>query len=336
MATPLVYVALAPEMVTELYLDEQLDRLRDVAEVELWQGQSRPSLEAVSDALKRAQVILTGWGTPSLKEPLELWSPQNFTVRLIAHTAGTVKHLMPAHALERGLHVTHAADTIAEAVADFTLGAMIAARRQMFSSAARLRAGRSRPAAKEMRELRGSTVGIISASSVGRKVMRVLEPWGVTLLLYDPYCPQEVAAEYGATLVSLEQLLGQSDIVTLHAPMTDETSGMLGAKEFASMKDGAFFLNAARGQLIDHDALLKELQSGRLSALLDVTDPQEPLPPGSPFFELENCTVLPHIAGHSLQSRKRQSTYMVDEILRFFRGEELHYAISPKRFAMMA
>jgi phosphoglycerate dehydrogenase-like enzyme len=158
----------------------------------------------------------------------------------------------------------------------------------------------------------------------------------VNLLLYDPYCPQEVAAEYGAQLVSLELLLRQSDIVSLHAPMTDETIGMLGAKEFALMKDGAFFLNAARGRLIDHDALLNELQSGRISALLDVTDPTEPLPLNSPFLKLENCTVLPHIAGASLQSRKRQSAYMVDEVLRFLRGEELRYAISPKRFATMA
>jgi phosphoglycerate dehydrogenase-like enzyme len=280
-------------------------------------------------------VLLTGWGTPSLAA-LAKWTAQDFAVRLVAHTAGTVKHLVPVAAIERGLLVTHANDSLAEAVAEFTLGAIVMARRNAFAAAARMRAGRERLALATQHEVRGSTIGIIGASAIGRRVMKLLAPLDVRLLLYDPYCPPAVAAAHNATLVGLHQLLRSSDIVSLHAPVTPETIGMLGAAEFAAMQDGALFINTARGRLIDHDALLGELQRGRLAALLDVTDPNEPLPHDSPFFVLENCTVLPHMAAVTIEARQRQSQMMLDEILRFLDGEPLCFQVTRARWDTMA
>jgi phosphoglycerate dehydrogenase-like enzyme len=333
--SPIVYVALAPTLVQELELEGQLARLAEVAQVERWEGPGNPTPVVVADALGRAQVLLTGWGTPTLAA-LEAWTPADFAVRLVAHTAGTVKQLVPVAAIERGLLVTHANDSLAEAVAEFTLGAIIMARRNAFVAAARMRAGRERLPVAAQHELRGSTIGIIGASAIGRRVMKLLAPLDVTLLLYDPYCTPEVAAQHNATLVGLHDLLRSSQIVSLHAPITPDTIGMLGAAEFAAMKDGALFINTARGRLIDHDALLGELQSGRLAALLDVTDPNEPLPHDSPFFELENCTVLPHMAGISQQARLRQGQMMLDETLRFLAGEPLRYQVTRTRWDTMA
>jgi phosphoglycerate dehydrogenase-like enzyme len=95
-------------------------------------------------------------------------------------------------------------------------------------------------------------------------------------------------------------------------------------------------VNTARGRLIDQDALLRELQSGRISALLDVTDPTEPLPPDSPLFRLENCVLLPHIAGASLEARRRQGRIITEEILRFFAGEPLQHQVTRERWDTMA
>lgn len=332
---PLIYLALSPKLVEGLFLEPQLERLEPVAQLERWTGPEKPSLEIVTDALRRAPIVITGWDTPSLTSLAE-WTPTDFAVRLIAHSAGTVKHLLPVQALERGLIVTHANDALAESVADFTLGAILAARRQMFASAARMKAGHAGVPLSQMHELRGSTVGIIAASNIGRRVMRLLAPWDVTLLLYDPHCSPQVAADHHATLVSLDELLRRSDIVSLHAPITKETIGMLGAAQFAAMKDGALFVNTARGVLIDHAALLRELQSGRLSALLDVTDPTEPLPPDSPFFALENCVVLPHMAANTVQARQQQSKYTIDEVLRFLAGEPLRHQVTRERWEIMA
>jgi phosphoglycerate dehydrogenase-like enzyme len=335
MQTPVVYVALSSDLVRELDLESQLARLAPAARVERWEGPGSATPEAVADALARAQVLITGWGTPTLAA-LASWAPADFAVRLVAHPAGTVKQLVPVAAIERGLLVTHANDSLAEAVAEFTLGAIVMARRNAFVAAARMRAGRERLPVAAQHEVRGSTIGIIGASAIGRRVMKLLAPLDVTLLLYDPYCSPETAAEHNATLVGLHELLRGSETISLHAPITPETIGMLGAAEFAAMKDGALFINTARGRLIDHDALLAELQRGRLSALLDVTDPNEPLPHDSPFFALENCTLLPHMAGISQQARLRQGQMMIDETLRFLAGEPLRYQVTRERWDTMA
>lgn len=332
---PLVYLALAPELVRELELEALLPRLAGVALVERWEGPGRPSPAAVADALGRATVLVTGWGTPPLRA-LETWAPESSPLGLVVHSAGTVKSLLPRAALERGLPVAHANESLAEAVAEFTVGAIIMARRAAFAAVDRLRRGEPPPPAHAAHELRGSTVGVIGASAIGRRVLRLLPALGVTCLLADPYCPPADAEALGARLVALPELLRRSDIVSLHAPVTPETLGMLGAREFAAMKDGALFVNTARGRLIDADALLAELRTGRISALLDVTDPTEPLPPGSPFLALENCTVLPHIAAVTREARLRQGQITVDETLRFLAGEPLQHAVSLERWDTMA
>jgi phosphoglycerate dehydrogenase-like enzyme len=177
---------------------------------------------------------------------------------------------------------------------------------------------------------------VIGASAIGRRVIKLLAPLDVSLLLYDPYCTPAQADGLGVMLVGLHDLLRWSDVVTLHAPLTPETIGMLGTAEFAQMKKGALFVNTARGQLIDSDALLRELQIGRISALLDVTDPSEPLPPDSPFYALENCVVLPHMAGISVQARLRQGRMIVEETLRYLSGETLRYQVTRERWDTMA
>jgi phosphoglycerate dehydrogenase-like enzyme len=336
MDAPLVYVAISPALVQELGLDQELRRLGERAQVELWPGPGHTAPEALEAALRRAQVLITGWSTPSLVGALAGWSPERSPLRLLAHSAGTVKHLLPPAALERGLLVTHANDSLADAVAEFTLGAIIVAWRNAFAAAERYRAGTGGVAISTMREIRGSTIGIIGASAIGRRLLRLLAPLGARLLLADPFATPAMAAEHGATLVGLGELLRASDIVSLHAPVTPATLGMLGAAEFAAMKQGALFVNTARGRLIDADALLRELQLGRISALLDVTDPTEPLPPGSPFFALENCVLLPHLAGASLEARQRQGRITVDEVLRFIAGEPLQHQVTRERWETMA
>jgi phosphoglycerate dehydrogenase-like enzyme len=335
MPKPLVYVALAPELAQELALDPLLAPVAELAEIERWPGPGKPTPEATAAAAQRATVLVTGWGTPHL-DVLERWSAAASPLRLVAHTAGTVKQLVPRRALERGLLVSHANDSLAEAVAEFTIGAIIMARRVAFAAVDRLRRGEWHGPASGAHEVRGSTVGVIGASAIGRRVLALLPILGAQRLLADPYCSPEAAGALGAELVSLPELLRRSDIVSLHAPVTPATLGMLGAREFAMMKDGALFVNTARGRLVDADALLAELRSGRISALLDVTDPHEPLPPDSPFLALVNCTVLPHIAAVTHEARVRQGRITVEETRRFLRGEPLQHRVSPERWDTVA
>lgn len=332
---PLIYVALSREVIEELELEPYLQQLAQGAQLERWQGSGNPPSEAITEAISRAEVLITGWGTPYLGM-LEGWTPESSPLRLVVHSAGTVKYLLPKVALERGLIVTHANDSLAESVAEFTVGAIIMARRQAFQMYERFKQGVRRLAPKAANELGGSTVGIIAASAIGRRVMPLLAPFGVKLLLHDPFCTPESAASFGAELVSLETLLQQSDVVSLHAPVTEQTKGMLGAAQFAAMRDGALFVNTARGRLIDHDALLAELQTGRISALLDVTDPNEPLPVDSPFFQLSNCVVLPHIAAVTREARLRQSAITQAEIQRYLTKTGLEHEVTIARWETMA
>lgn len=332
---PLIYIALDPQLYAELNFGEMLPELLAQARVECWPGPGRPPLAAVQAALQQAEILVTGWGTPPLSE-LADWSPERSPLRLVAHTAGSIKNLFPREALQKGLWVTHSNESLAEAVAEFSVAAILSMRRQMFLGMRRYAAQQPTPAYHQSHELPGSTVGIIGASAIGRRVMELLRPWRVRLLVFDPYCPLETLQSYGAERVSLLELCQRSDIVSLHAPVTPETLGMLGAEHFAAMKDGALFVNTARGKLIDAAALLRELQTGRISALLDVTDPTEPLPPSSPFFGLENCVVLPHIAGHSAEARARQGRYVVDDILNYLAGRPLRFRIAAERWDTMA
>lgn len=334
--SPLIYVALTPELFDDIGFGSALPQLQAKARVERWADPGAPPEAVVREALQRAEILVTGWRTPFLVEALRDWSPERSPLRLVAHTAGSIKAYLPYEALARGLLVAHANESLAEAVAEFTLGAIIAMRRQMFLSARRYDNRQPTPSFRLMRELTGSTLGIIGASAIGRRVMDLLRPWQVRLLVYDPYASPQLLQSYGAEMVSLLELCRQSDIVSLHAPVTPETIGMLGVEQFQAMKDGALFVNTARGRLVDAAALLAELQTGRIAALLDVTDPDEPLPPDSPFFGLENCVILPHIAGHSLEARLRQGRFVAEDILNYLEGRPLRFPVPPERWATMA
>lgn len=333
---PLVYIALNADLYAQTNLDSYLPAWEKFAMIERWMGTGNPTLEAVQDALGRAEVLVTGWGTPSLVDVLKDWSPETSPLRLIAHTAGSVKFLLAGETLGRGLLVSHANDSLAEAVAEFTIGAILGMRRQMFLSAQRYHNHLPAPSYTTMRELPGSLVGIIGASAIGRRVMELLQPWRVRLLLCDPYVSDLQAALWGAERVSLLDLFRRSDIVSLHAPITPETIGMLRAEHFQAMKDGALFINTARGVLVDHDALLTELQTGRISALLDVTDPTEPLPVDSPFFQLDNCVLIQHQAGNSLEARLRQGQYSGEDVQAYLEGRPISHRVQPERWATMA
>ena len=331
----IIYVALSSGMRAELEFDQYLHRLHAIGTVHLWEGNGSPSAAFVDEALAHATVLVTGWGVPYLAA-LEAWTPATSQLRLVAHAAGTVKSLVPLSAVQRGLLVSRANHSLVESVAEFTIGALIMARRRAFVAAERYRVAAPLVPIQTQRELRGSTIGIIGASAIGKATMELLRPFGAHLLLADPYADAALAAQYEATLVDLDTLLRTSDIVSLHAPVTPETIGMLGAAQFAAMRDGALFVNTARARLVDMPALLVELQSGRLSALLDVTEPDEPLPVDSPFFALDNCTVLPHMAAVTRDARLRQSEICVGDVERYVAGAPLLHGVDVAQWERMA
>ncbi len=295
---------------------------RDFQELEPYMGQ--------------VEILVTSWGCPPLDAAIVEQLPR---LKLIAHLAGSVKGFLDDVVWRRGIRVTNAVAANAKPVAEYTVGAILFANKKVFQLNrfyTRYRENRA-PWTREAPEVGNynKTVGIIGASHVGRLVMDYLKPFDLKLLLYDPYVTPLAARELGATKVGLSELLSGSDVVSLHAPLLKDTQHMLGARELSLMGDHATLINTARGGLVDQQALLDELEKGRLFAVLDTTDPAV-LPPDSRFFELPNVFLTPHIAGSLGSETQRLTDHIVAEVERFATGRALKHLVRREQLPRLA
>jgi phosphoglycerate dehydrogenase-like enzyme len=313
---------------------ESLNALTEFALVRLPKG-PQISLDELPELLDGAVACITGWGTPPLSVELLKASPN---LRLVAHSAGSVRNLVPLKLVEEGLRVSHAAAIIADAVAEFVVSEALLGLRPLHEIDRGMRAGEDWKPLRERyigRLLGACTVGIIGAGYVGRKVINLFNSFGAKVGVYDPLLTNESAAALGVSPWTLDQLLMDSDVVSLHAPLLPETREMIGAAQLAQLRDGSLFINTARAALVDEEALLKELQSGRISAALDVFA-TEPLPFDSPFRSLPNVILSPHAAGHTSDTYLRQGQAMVEDVGRYIRGEQLVFEVSVEMLPTMA
>ncbi len=280
---------------------------------------------ASADALAHAEVLITGWGCPRLDADVLAAAPRLHTV---LHAAGSVRSLVGDALWARGITVSSAVTANALPVAEYTLAMILLAGKDTFTHRERFRATHTHPTHTETAHTGnvGRRIGVIGASRVGRRLLELLRPFDFSVLLHDPYVSTAEAAALGAELLSLEDLLRHSDIVSLHAPDIPETYRMLDAGRLALIRDGGTLINTSRGALIDPDALTDELVSGRLHAILDVTEP-EPLPAGSPLYRLPNVFLTPHIAGSLGNELERLGRIVAEELERLMAGTPLTHEV---------
>ena len=166
------------------------------------------------------------------------------------------------------------------------------------------------------------TVGVIGYGAIGSRVVKLLKAFGCRILVADPYVQVSATDQAdGVQHVSLERLLAQSDVVTLHARVTAETTGFIGAAQFAAMREGTIFVNTARGPMVDYDALYLALVSGHLGGAMLETFAVEPVPADWKLLQLPNVTVTPHIAGASVKTITIAAEATAEEVRRFVAGE---------------
>jgi phosphoglycerate dehydrogenase-like enzyme len=294
------------------------------------------SFEALTDHRLQVEVLITSWGCPRIDQKVLQNLPR---LRLIAHMGGSVKGFIDDLAWRRGILVINAAAAAAVPVAEFTLGCILLANKHAFTLERRFarqrvvdaEAQQTEPALGNYRK----TIGIIGASKVGRHLMLLLQPFEYRVLLYDPYIAPSDARALGAIKMGLNEVLSKADVVTLHAPLLPETERMLGARELTLLRDGATLINTAQGRLIDQDALEAELLSGRLNAIMDVTDP-EPLPATSPLFDLSNVFLTPQIAGSRGAEVFRYAEVITEELERYARGAALKHLVRRDQLPRLA
>ncbi|MDA5282518.1 hydroxyacid dehydrogenase [Streptomyces sp. Isolate_45] len=277
-------------------------------------------------ALAGAEVIISSWGCPPLDETVLAAAPR---LRAVIHAAGSVKHHITDACWQRGIQVTSAAWANALPVAEYTVATVLAANKQLL----RIREDyRDRRAPYDWQRAYAGvgnyhrTVGIVGASRIGRRVLDLLRPHDLDLLLHDPYVDAAEAARLGARGVGLDELCAASDVVSIHAPQLADTLHLIDGRRLALMRDGATLVNTARGSLVDQDALVRELVSGRLDAVLDVTVP-EVLPADSPLYALPNVVLTPHIAGSLGRELHRMAAAAADELARWTAGRPFAHPV---------
>ncbi len=287
---------------------------------------------AVRAALPDVDVLLTGWGCPRIGPEVLDAAPK---LQAILHAAGSVKAIVDPVAFERGIQVSSAATANAQPVAEFTVAAIVLAGKRAFRLAAQYRLERRKADPHGMPGSYGTTVGLLGASRIAKMVAERLRAFDLNVLISDPYLTAAEAAALGAELVDNDTLFRRSDILSVHAPLLPETVGLVDARLLGLLKDGSVLINTARGKIIDPDALLRECASGRIDAVLDVTEP-EPLPPDSPLLDLPNVFITPHVAGAVGNEIARLGELAVGELERLTSRLPLQHAITPTELGRLA
>lgn len=333
---PAIAFAMQPTRTQHVLPEALIQRLDTVGRVLDAAPMQRFDDDRAGKLLAEAEILITGWGSPTIDAAALALAPH---LRLVAHSAGTVKGLLGDSLFDRGIAVSHAAQANALPVAEFTLAAIIFAGKKIFRFRDLYLADRNRkrtqPIQAEAIGNYGRTVGIIGASRIGRRVIELLAPFDYRILLYDPMVDEADAARLGVDKTELDALMASADIISLHAPSLPATRHMIDAQRLSLMKEGATFINTARGALVDEAALIAMLKTGRIDAIIDVTDPEIP-EAGSAFYDLPNVFLTPHIAGAVGLERTRLGEMAVDEVIRFIEGKPLLHEIRREDMARMA
>ncbi len=220
----------------------------------------------------------------------------------------------------RGVKVIPATGANALAVAEYVIAMAMVLTRGAYLSTAAVTAGKwPRNALSAGRETAGKTLGLVGFGSIGQLTGQLARGLGMRVIAFDPMLPETAPAWNDATRVSLDHLLADADVVSLHVPLTPETKNLMNAARLAAMKPTAALINTARGGIVDEAALAAALKAGTLSgAALDVFEP-EPLPTGSPLTDAPNCILTPHIAGVSAEANVRVSHLIADAVINFLK-----------------
>jgi len=324
MRRPLTLLGMSDGFCESVLGEGRLDRLREVTELLDDEPLSSFEGERAQQLLAQAEVLVGHWGCPTLTaEALEL-APH---LQAFIYAGGTVKWQVTDAVWDRGILVTSAAAANAVPVAEFTLATIIFAAKSAFSFAA-LERDRSLavPLPLDRMGLVGRRIGLVGASHVGRLVIGLLSRHSVQVAIADPYLSDSEAARLGVRHMDLAELCSWCDVLSLHAPDIESTRRMIGPTQLALLRDGVTVINTARGALIDTAALVAELRTGRIAAVLDVTDP-EPLPEDSELRHLPNVFLTPHIAGAVGSELVRLADLAIDEVARYAAGEPARYPV---------
>ncbi|MCY4464916.1 MAG: hydroxyacid dehydrogenase [Chloroflexi bacterium] len=299
--------------------------------------QTKAQITANPSLLQEMEILISSWRCPRLDAAFLAQAPQ---LKAVFYGAGTVKRIVSDAMWARGIRITHAAPANAICVAEVVVAQIVLSLKGMWSEVERVRQERSFDKSSKNRNylgVRDATVGIIGLSMVGRQVIRLLSPYRMQILAYDPFASAADECELGVKLVSLDDLFAASAVTSLHAPWLPETEGMVNRQLLERMPPWSTFINSSRGALVNEDDLIDVLRlRPDVYALLDVTHPEPPLPE-SLLYDLPNVLLTPHTAGAiGVNDTVRLGECMLDELISYLRSGELRFEIQRDRLPTMA
>jgi glyoxylate reductase len=311
-----------------------LDPIAAACDAEVWPGRLPPPADVLREKARDCDGLVTLL-TDAVDAELLDSAPR---LRVVSNFAVGVNNVDLAAATARGIPVGNTPGVLTDATADIAVTLLLAAARRLDESAADAKAGRWQtwePLGWLGRDLVGGTLGIVGMGRIGfATAKRLHHGWGMRVL-YTARSPKPDAdRELGARRVGFDELLAESDFVSVHADLNPETERLFGAGQFARMKQTAVFVNTARGQHVDQAALADALRTGTIFAAgLDVTDP-EPLPPDHELYAQPNCVIAPHIASATTGTRDAMARMCADNLLAGVSGTPLPNCVNPEVYQM--
>ncbi len=312
--------------VTRHLTPEAENKLNKFCQAEYWQEETPPPYEILLEKTRQVDglvCLLTD------RIDAELINKAD-RLKVISQVAVGVDNIDLAAAAVRNIPVGHTPDLLTDATADLTFALILAAARRLGEAIDYARSGSWQTWGLTTllgESVFGATLGIIGMGRIGQAVAKRARGFEMPILYLSRNPVPEVESQHGATRVSLDQLLESADIISLHVPLNESTTGMIGVQQFALMKPHAILVNAARGAVVDTEALVEALKSGQIGyAALDVTDP-EPLPHTHELYQLPNATIIPHIGSATRSTRNAMALLAVDNLIAGLRGEPLPKAI---------
>lgn len=306
-----------------------LDILAPVCDLRVWPQEMPPTPDELAGLLNGAEAALTLLDDRIDGDVLDA-HPE---LRIVSNFAVGYDNINVADATARGVAVCNTPGVLTETTAEFAFALLMATARRVGEAQQYIRDGKWHtwgPKVLLGQNVTGATLGIVGFGRIGQAMAKMASGFDMKVLVPDTTSNVDEARAMGATLVPMDTLLAESDFVSLHVALNDDTYQLFGAAEFEKMKPSAILVNAARGRVVDTDALVTALETGQiLAAGLDVSDP-EPLPADHPLANMVNCTIAPHIASATVQTRDAMASIAATNIVRFLQGESPSFIVNPE------
>jgi len=314
-------IAIADAELRELFWQKAtLNKLSSFSEVDFITLGEKFTSDDLAERIGDYDACITTWGSP-LFTPEVLKRAEK--LKFIGHGAGSVASIVKEDVFDTSIAVTSANTVLGLSTAECAVSLILAGAWNHMEFSSMLKQGQwSNNSRETTLGVTRRIVGLVGYGEISKHVIRILQPFNATILLNSSYCSPEEAAAQGVELCELNELFERSNIVSMHNTWTARTQGMIGAEQLKKLRNGALFVNTARGPIVKEQALVEELRTGRIYAALDVYD-HEPLAADHELLAMPNVLCLPHIGGFHGLLKRELCDFIVDELHRFVQGEAL-------------